>query len=50
MFTNASRKYALRAARTRSQAIASEHPIPTAGPWTAATTGLGIFRSPRMIG
>ncbi len=50
MLTKASMKYALSAARTRSQARASESPIPTAGPWTAATTGLSIARMPLMIG
>ena len=44
MFTNASRKYALSAARIRSQHSASEQPMPTAGPLTAATTGLGSSR------
>jgi hypothetical protein len=50
MFTNASRKYADSAASTRSQASASEQPIPTAGPLTAASTGFGMWRMPVMIG
>jgi hypothetical protein len=50
MFTNASRKYADSAATTRSQARASDRPIPTAAPFTAATTGFGIPRIPVMIG
>ena len=50
MFTKASRKYADSAAITRSQARASEQPIPTAGPLTAAITGFGISRIPMMIG
>jgi len=39
MLTNARPKYADSAASTMSQASASEQPIPTAGPLTAATTG-----------
>ncbi len=50
MFTNARPKNADSAAITRSQASASEHPIPTAGPLTAATTGLGSRRIPRIAG
>ena len=50
MFTKASRKYADSAATIRSQASASDAPIPAAAPWTAATTGLGISRTPTMIG
>ncbi len=50
MLTNASRKYADSAAMIRSQASASEQPMPAAGPCTAATTGLGIRRMPVMIG
>jgi hypothetical protein len=50
MFTNASRKYADSAALTRSQMSASDTPIPAAGPWTALTTGLGIWRMLMMIG
>ena len=34
----------------RSATSASEQPMPTAGPWTAVTTGFGISRSPVMIG
>src|SRR5206468_3748569 len=30
--------------------LAVEHPMPTAGPLTAARTGLGISRMPSMIG
>ena len=30
--------------------MASEQPMPTAGPLTAATTGLGMRRIPVMIG
>ena len=50
MLTNASRKKADSAATIRSQASASEQPIPAAGPLTAAITGFGISRTPRMIG
>src|ERR1700722_14759106 len=45
MFTKASRKYAERAATIRSAASASEQPMPTAGPLTAAMTGLGAGRT-----
>ena len=38
------------AASTRSHASASEAPMPTAGPFTAATTGLSSWRTPAMIG
>ena len=41
MFTKARPKTADSAAQIRSQASASEQPIPTAGPLTAATTGFG---------
>ena len=50
MFTNASSRYADSAAITRSLASASEQPIPAAGPFTAASTGLGISRTSSMIG
>ena len=50
MLTNASSRYDDSAASTRSQASASEQPIPTAGPLTAAITGLGMRRTPVMIG
>ena len=50
MLTKASTKNADSAATTRSHASASEAPIPAAGPLTAATTGFGISRIPRMIG
>ncbi len=50
MFTNASRKYALSAATIRSHASASEQPMPTAGPLTAAMTGLGTERRRSMSG
>ena len=50
MFTNASPKKADSAASTRSQASASEQPIPTAGPLTAATTGFGSRRIPAIAG
>ena len=50
MFTKASPNTADSAAQIRSQASASEQPIPTAGPLTAATTGLGSSRMPLMIG
>ncbi len=50
MLTNASSRYADSVASTRSQASASEQPIPTAGPLTAATTGFGMRRTPVMIG
>ena len=43
MLTKASRKYADSRATIRSQASASEQPIPTAGPLTAASTGLGML-------
>jgi hypothetical protein len=35
---------------TRSEASASESPMPTAGPLTAASTGLGMVRIVVMIG
>jgi hypothetical protein len=50
MFTNARPKNADSAASTRSQASASEQPMPTAGPFTAAMTGLGSRRTPAMTG
>jgi hypothetical protein len=50
MFTNASPKNADSAASTMSHASASEQPIPTAAPLTAATTGFGRSRMPVMIG
>ena len=50
MFTKASPKNADSAASTRSQAKASEAPMPTAGPFTAATTGFSSRRTPAMIG
>ena len=50
MFTKASPKKADSAASTRSQANASEAPMPTAGPFTAATTGFSSRRTPAMIG
>jgi hypothetical protein len=50
MFTKASRKYADSALTTRSHASASDSPIPTHGPFTAATTGKGSSVSPRTIG
>jgi hypothetical protein len=33
-----------------SEANASDAPMPTAGPLTAASTGFGILRMPAMIG
>ena len=50
MFTNARPKIADSAAQIRSHASASEHPIPTAGPFTAATTGFGSSRMLLMMG
>jgi hypothetical protein len=50
MFTKASPKKLDSAARTRSHANASEAPIPTAGPFTAATTGFSSRRTPAMMG
>ena len=50
MLTKASWKNADSAATMRSQASARDRPIPAAGPLTAAMTGLGISRSPVMIG
>ena len=50
MFTKASPKNEDSAAITRSQASASEQPIPTAGPFTAATTGFGRRRTPAIAG
>ena len=50
MFTNASPKKADSAARIRSHASASDRPMPTAGPFTAATTGFSSSRIPTMIG
>ena len=50
MFTNARPKKADSAASTRSQANASDAPMPTAGPFTAATTGFSSRRTPAMIG
>ena len=50
MLTKARRKKADSAATIRSQASASEQPIPAAGPLTAAITGFGISRTERMIG
>src|SRR5437588_11820699 len=47
MLTNASPKNADSPAMIRSHASASEHPIPTAGPLTAATTRLGQPPDPR---
>ncbi len=45
MLTNASRKYADRAAMIMSAASASEQPIPAAAPLTAAITGLSTVRT-----
>jgi hypothetical protein len=50
MLTKAREKYADSAATTRSQASARERPIPAAGPFTAARTGLGIRRMPVISG
>ena len=50
MFTNASSRYEDSAAMIRSAHSASEQPMPTAGPLTAATTGFGIRRIVVMIG
>ena len=50
MFTNARPKKADSAASTMSHASASEQPMPTAGPFTAATTGFSSRRMPAMIG
>ncbi len=50
MFTNARPKYAASEASTMSQHSASEQPMPTAGPLTAATTGFGSLRRPTITG
>ena len=50
MLTNASPKKADSAAMIRSQASASEQPIPTAAPLTAAITGFSIRRTPVITG